>query len=247
MLCTSQHRHQNHILFNPCSSEDRDRYFCKQCRSRWAVSSWAVSSGSTLFAILFLVTCYNCYPFGNNGWVQIQRRKSLFQTLMVERVKFWLQSIYLMKPKDHRWYSNFQNDDFFPEFMKWTFSPLILDMSIVANQSMSIKEQNGKQFRSWWYGSLWAVSTETSLFAQVFSLVRRVRRVERGLPRWLSWMRRPTGHQEVAGSTPAEVGNILSWILIMKYFVRSFSPFRWFKTGSCQFLVKECAQYWLTA
>ena len=26
-------------------------------------------------------------------------------------------------------------------------------------------------------------------------------------PRWLSWMRRPTGDQEVAGSTPAEVGN----------------------------------------
>ena len=45
-------------------------------------------------------------------------------------------------------------------------------------------------------------------------------------PRWLSWMRRPTGDQEVAGSTPAEVGNILSRRLIMKYFLRSFSPFR---------------------
>ena len=44
-------------------------------------------------------------------------------------------------------------------------------------------------------------------------------------PRWLSWMRRPTGDQEVVGSTPAEVGNILSWRLIMKYFLRSFSPF----------------------
>ena len=60
------------------------------------------------------------------------------------------------------------------------------------------------------------------------------------------WMRRPTGDQEVAGSTPAEVGNILLWRLIMKYFLRSFSPFRWFKKGSCQFLAKECAQYWLT-
>ena len=30
-------------------------------------------------------------------------------------------------------------------------------------------------------------------------------------PRWLRWMRRPTGDQEVVGSTPAEVGNILSW------------------------------------
>ena len=37
---------------------------------------------------------------------------------------------------------------------------------------------------------------------------------------------RPTEDQEVAGSTPAEVGNILSWRLIMKYFLRSFSPFR---------------------
>ena len=60
-------------------------------------------------------------------------------------------------------------------------------------------------------------------------------------------MRRPTGDQEVAGSTPAEVGNILLLRLIMKYFLRSFPPFRWFKKGSCQFLAKECAQYWLTA
>ena len=29
---------------------------------------------------------------------------------------------------------------------------------------------------------------------------------------WLSWMRRLTGDQKVAGSTPAEVGNILSWL-----------------------------------
>ena len=58
---------------------------------------------------------------------------------------------------------------------------------------------------------------------------------------------RPTGDQEVTSSTPAEVGNILSWRLIMKYFLRTFSPFRWFKKGSCQFLAEECAQYWLTA
>ena len=37
---------------------------------------------------------------------------------------------------------------------------------------------------------------------------------------------RPTGDQEVAGSTPVEVCNILSWRFIMKYFLRSFSPFR---------------------
>ena len=43
------------------------------------------------------------------------------------------------------------------------------------------------------------------------------------------------------GFNPAEIGNILSWRSIMKYFLRSFSPF---KKGSCQFLAKECAQYW---
>ena len=35
----------------------------------------------------------------------------------------------------------------------------------------------------------------------------------------------PTGDQ-VVGSNPAEVDNILSWRLIMKYFLQSFSPFR---------------------
>ena len=58
---------------------------------------------------------------------------------------------------------------------------------------------------------------------------------------------RPTGDQEVVGSTPSEVGNFLSLRLIMKYFLQSLSPFRCFKKGSCQFWGKECARYWLTA
>ena len=58
---------------------------------------------------------------------------------------------------------------------------------------------------------------------------------------------RPTGDQEVAGSTPARSATFFREDLIMKYFIRSFSPFRWFKKGRCQFLVKECAHYWLTA
>ena len=57
---------------------------------------------------------------------------------------------------------------------------------------------------------------------------------------------RLTGDQEVVGSAPSKVANILSWRLIMKYFLRSFFPVRWFKKGSCQFQAKECAQYWLT-
>ena len=84
----------------------------------------------------------------------------------------------------------------------------------------------------------WISADDIFIFFFIIIIIER--------PRWLSWMRRPTGDQEVAGSTPAEVGNILSWRLIMKYFLRSFSPFRWFKEGSCQFLAKECAQYWLT-
>ena len=40
---------------------------------------------------------------------------------------------------------------------------------------------------------------------------------------------RPTGDQEVAGST---LGNVPSWRLIKKYFLRSFSPFHWFKKSS---------------
>ena len=37
-------------------------------------------------------------------------------------------------------------------------------------------------------------------------------------PASVARMRRPTGDQEVACSTPAKVGNILSWRLIMKHF-----------------------------
>ena len=37
------------------------------------------------------------------------------------------------------------------------------------------------------------------------------------------------------------------WRLIMKYFLRLFSPFHWFEKGNCQFQAEECAQYWLTA
>ena len=51
---------------------------------------------------------------------------------------------------------------------------------------------------------------------------------------------RPTGDQNVAGSTPAGSVTLFRGDLIMKYFLR-------FKKGSCQFLAKECAQYWLTA
>ena len=37
---------------------------------------------------------------------------------------------------------------------------------------------------------------------------------------------RPTGDQEVAGSTPAGSATFFRRDLIIKYFLRSFSPFR---------------------
>ena len=58
---------------------------------------------------------------------------------------------------------------------------------------------------------------------------------------------RPTDDQEIAGLTPTRSATFFRGDLIMKYFLRSFSPFRQLKDGSCQFLAKECAQYWLTA
>ena len=53
---------------------------------------------------------------------------------------------------------------------------------------------------------------------------------------------RPAGDQEVAASIPTGSGNIHFERLIMKYFLWSFSPFHWFKKGSCQFLAKEFTQ-----
>ena len=58
---------------------------------------------------------------------------------------------------------------------------------------------------------------------------------------------RPTGDLGIAGSTPAGSATFFRGDLIMKFFLRPFSPFRLFKKGSCRFLTKECAQYWLTA
>ena len=44
------------------------------------------------------------------------------------------------------------------------------------------------------------------------------------------------------GFDPHLVRNILSWRLIMRYFLRTFSPFHWFKKGSWLYLAKECPQ-----
>ena len=53
---------------------------------------------------------------------------------------------------------------------------------------------------------------------------------------------RLTGDQEVAGSTPARSATFFQADWSWNIFLWSFSPFHWFKKGSCQFLVKEYAQ-----
>ena len=48
---------------------------------------------------------------------------------------------------------------------------------------------------------------------------------------------RPTGDKEIAGSTPAgSSATFFRGDLIMKYFLRSFSPFRCFKKDSCRMI-----------
>ena len=54
----------------------------------------------------------------------------------------------------------------------------------------------------------------------------------------------PTGDQEVAGSTPAEVWQHSFVEIDHEIFS---SVILSLPKGSCQFLAKECAQYWLTA
>ena len=51
----------------------------------------------------------------------------------------------------------------------------------------------------------------------------------------------PPGMWMVAGSILTSGKTFFSWDLVMKMFLRPFSPFRWFKKGSCQLLAKEWA------
>ena len=53
---------------------------------------------------------------------------------------------------------------------------------------------------------------------------------------------RLTCDQEYAGWIAARSAIFFCVDLIMKYFLRSFSTFRWFKKGSCSSLAKECTQ-----
>ena len=64
---------------------DPYRFLCKQFRSWWDGSSRAVSSGSSLFAILLLILTE--IPICNNECVQIQRWKSPCRKIGDERVK----------------------------------------------------------------------------------------------------------------------------------------------------------------
>ena len=46
---------------------------------------------------------------------------------------------------------------------------------------------------------------------------------------------------------PPGPATLFSWRLIMNYFPRSFSPFRWFKNADISFWQKNVHKYWLTS
>ena len=54
-------------------------------------------------------------------------------------------------------------------------------------------------------------------------------------PRWLSWMRVRLETRRSRVRPPPRAATFV------KYFLQSFSPFHWFKKGSCQFLTKKWA------
>ena len=71
------------------------------------------------------------------------------------------------------------HNPFTPEFWKWILPSLNWGMSIIAKRvSVHSQEQNDKQCRSRWDGSLWAISSGSILFAKVFILVYGAERVK---------------------------------------------------------------------
>ena len=58
---------------------------------------------------------------------------------------------------------------------------------------------------------------------------------------------RPTGDQEVTGSIPAGSATFFRGDWSWNIFLAVILSLPLIKKGSCQFLVKECTQYWLTA
>ena len=62
---------------------------------------------------------------------------------------------------------------------------------------------------------------------------------------WPLWRSRMPIHQVIRMSQVWPVSGLVtffSWRFPMKYFLHSFPPFRWFMSGNCQFLAKECTQ-----
>ena len=84
----------------------------------------------------------------------------------------------------------------------------------------------GRTTQKYYFGQMWTAKVQINLYFQAVrsglhcTLTDPLVTTECSRSPWLSWMRRPTGDQEVVGSTPAKVDNILSWRLIMKYFLQ---------------------------
>ena len=129
--------------------------------------------------------------------------------------------------KDNMAYNKYRlNVMFVTTFFFFLVSPCVRAKHVILTVSTLGKIFSRRQFEIFFL--IFARKQDLTFLAKClhYFMSKRSGSVVISRPRWLSWMRRPTEDQEVACSTPAEVGNILSWRLIMKYYLRSFSPFR---------------------
>ena len=94
---------------------------------------------------------------------------------------------------------------------------------------MFYKEEMPSQVGNWWHGQKETWNSGLHIFELLLWGKKKKNYFSICILDMLALMAlsdaRPTGDREVAGSMPIGPSNILSWRLIMEYFLRSFSPF----------------------
>ena len=121
------------------------------------------------------------------SWIFAERKRPQVQFLTLrhklERVALWLNVLWsvisaifssgFVRCYVHIRFSSAVNRAFLyfnpcsPQFLKWSLQTLYQVRTTVPNKELGQKSnQTGKQSRSWWDGSLWAVSSGSTLFAK---------------------------------------------------------------------------------